>query len=80
MVKIDPTASLSLRANGDWPTMGKCLTFSPSNLFFAKNVGGRNPVMPKNIPSPQKKERNKRATSGFQSICDEMHVLTSSLT
>ncbi|KAG0331255.1 hypothetical protein BG000_011069 [Podila horticola] len=43
MVKIDPTASLSLRANGDWPTTGKCLTFSPSNLFFAKNVGGRNP-------------------------------------
>ncbi|KAG0083048.1 hypothetical protein BGZ93_010435, partial [Podila epicladia] len=43
MVKIDPTASLNLRANGDWPKTGKCLTFSPSNLFFAKNVGGRNP-------------------------------------
>ncbi|KAG0349360.1 hypothetical protein BG005_011028 [Podila minutissima] len=43
MVKIDPTASLDLRANGDWPKEGKCLTFSPSNLFFAKNVGGRNP-------------------------------------
>ncbi|KAF9326503.1 hypothetical protein BG006_010077 [Podila minutissima] len=43
MVKIDPTASLDLRANGDWPKTGKCLTFSPSNLFFAKNVGGRNP-------------------------------------
>lgn len=51
MVKIDPTASLDLRANGDWPKEGKCLTFSPSNLFFAKNVGGRNPVKSRNLES-----------------------------
>ncbi|KAI9232245.1 MAG: hypothetical protein BYD32DRAFT_428829 [Podila humilis] len=43
MVRIDPTTSLKLRANGDWPQSGKCLTFSPSMLFFAKNTGGRNP-------------------------------------
>ncbi|KAF9404110.1 hypothetical protein BGZ94_004367 [Podila epigama] len=30
-----------LRANGDWPKIGKCLTFTPVGLYYAKNPGGR---------------------------------------
>lgn len=56
MVRIDPTLSLNLRANGDWPQSGNCLTFSPSQLFFAKNTDGRNPVKSNLCASPQKKK------------------------
>ncbi|KAI8594916.1 hypothetical protein EDD21DRAFT_392566 [Dissophora ornata] len=31
---------LHLLANGDWPTLGKCVILQPAGLYFAKNVDG----------------------------------------
>ncbi|KAK3808690.1 MAG: hypothetical protein J3Q66DRAFT_355408 [Benniella sp.] len=43
MYRMADTSSLRLRANGDWPTNGKCVILEPKGaLSFEKNMNGEN--------------------------------------
>ncbi|KAF9352194.1 hypothetical protein BGX34_000129 [Mortierella sp. NVP85] len=43
MYRMADTSSLRLRANGDWPTTGKCVVLEPKGaLSFEKNINGEN--------------------------------------
>jgi hypothetical protein len=45
MYRMADTNSLRLRANGDWPTTGKCVILEPKGaISFEKNIQGENSV------------------------------------
>ncbi|KAG0343362.1 hypothetical protein BG004_005360 [Podila humilis] len=78
MVRIDDAASLKLRANGDWLLTGKCLTFSPSELYFAKNIDGRNPswgVMQRYVLQTSPNSRRYRETSEQIGVVEKLKLI-----
>ena len=40
MYTVKDANTLNLRANGDWPTLGKCVILEPKGIWYANNPLG----------------------------------------